>query len=282
MFPRYLLHHAIVLPFNAAIISRICMFSTISKAVMQQAHNCSLISALTQCSLWWETSVAFLLLHQLGRIWYAILAVMLQGVVQLMHMSTYLSELDIQSRIRQWGKASYLFFSFFLTVVTYYYSYQYTNRIGFEMLQSEAVHILTWNKETADAFKDTVFAGSLLPPNWSLLDNSIARCTFSNINVFYMRHIDLLVLSIAQKGFIELWGYFWIKIQVRSSVSSQISASFKVVNLRLAGNPQIVILFVSCIWMRRYLLDFNMVIVMDREQSSIKQKNVVNWHLKWT
>lgn len=74
LFPRYLFHHGIVLPLIAAIMSRTCMFFAISKAVMQQTHNSSLISALTQYLLWWETSVAFLQLHQARRIWCAILA----------------------------------------------------------------------------------------------------------------------------------------------------------------------------------------------------------------
>lgn len=59
LFPRYLFHHGIVLPFIAAIMRRVSIFLSISKPLTIQTHNCSMVSALTKCFLWWETSVAF-------------------------------------------------------------------------------------------------------------------------------------------------------------------------------------------------------------------------------
>lgn len=83
LFPRYLFHRRIVLPLIAAIMSRACVFFTISKPVTIQTHTCSLVCALIQCFLWWETSVAFLQLHQVCRLWCAILAGLLQDAVPL-------------------------------------------------------------------------------------------------------------------------------------------------------------------------------------------------------
>lgn len=81
LFPRYLFHHGIVLPLIAAITSGACIFFTISKPVTIQTHNCSLICALTQYFLWWGTYVAFFGLHQVCRLWCAILAGLLQDAV---------------------------------------------------------------------------------------------------------------------------------------------------------------------------------------------------------
>lgn len=39
-------------------------------------------------------------------------------------------------------------------------------------------------------------------------------------------------------------------------------------------------LYGSHVWVGKYLLGFDTVIVMDRELSSFKQKLVVNWHPK--
>lgn len=59
LFPRYLFHHGIVLPLIAAIVSRVCIFLTISKPLMIQTHNCSMVCPLTKCFPWWQTFVAF-------------------------------------------------------------------------------------------------------------------------------------------------------------------------------------------------------------------------------
>lgn len=81
LFPRYLFHHGIVLPLIAAIVSRACVFFIISKPVTIQARNCSLVCPPAQWFLWWETSVGFFWLHQVCRLWCAILAGLLQDAV---------------------------------------------------------------------------------------------------------------------------------------------------------------------------------------------------------
>lgn len=58
LFPRYLFHHGIVLPLIAAIMSRVCIFLSMSKPLTIQTHKCSMVCALTKCFLWWEISVA--------------------------------------------------------------------------------------------------------------------------------------------------------------------------------------------------------------------------------
>lgn len=49
----------------------------------------------------------------------------------------------------------------------------------------------------------------------------------------------------------------------------------------LAANPQSVSAFYGS-WVGKYLLGFDMVTVMDRELPSLKEKDIVNWHPKWT
>lgn len=145
LFPRYLFHHGIVLPFIAAIMSRVSIFLSISKPLTIQTHNCSMVSALTKCFLWWETSVAFFFfwLLQVCRLFWQDCCKMQCSHT---HVSMYLSGLYIQSNSRQQGKD---FFS--PQVVAYLFIYiqiwQSLKHWGFETLKCcPCSHLIWYNK----------------------------------------------------------------------------------------------------------------------------------------